>query len=57
MSKKEIAMTLTDEEKIQKAEEIYYRRNGISYRGEKKKKPFYKKYVYSSAGGCSCFGI
>lgn len=31
-------MTLTDEEKIQKAEEIYYRRNGISYRGEKKEK-------------------
>ena len=31
-------MSLTDEEKIQKAEEIYYRRNGINYRGEKKEK-------------------
>lgn len=29
---------LTDEEKIQRAKEIYYRRNGISYRGEEKKK-------------------
>lgn len=28
-------MTLSDEEKIQKAQEIYYRRNGINYRGEK----------------------
>lgn len=30
---------LTDQEKIQKAEEIYYRRNGINYRGEKKETP------------------
>lgn len=29
---------LTDEEKIQRAKEIYYRRNGISYRGEEKRK-------------------
>lgn len=29
---------LTDEEKIQRAKEIYYRRNGISYRGEEKEK-------------------
>ena len=29
---------LTDEEKIQRAKEIYYRRTGISYRGEEKKK-------------------
>ena len=29
---------LTDEEKIQRAKEIYYRRNGISFRGEEKKK-------------------
>lgn len=29
---------LTDEEKIQRAKEIYYRRNGISYRGEEEKK-------------------
>ncbi len=28
-------MTLSDEEKIQKAQEIYYRRNGINYRGER----------------------
>lgn len=31
---------LTDEEKIQRAKEIYYRRNGISYRGEEKKKRY-----------------
>lgn len=29
---------LTDEEKIQRAKEIYYRRNGINYRREEKKK-------------------
>lgn len=29
---------LTDEEKIQRAKEIYYRRKGISFRGEEKKK-------------------
>ena len=29
---------LTDEEKIQRAKEIYYRRNGISYHGEEKRK-------------------
>lgn len=29
---------LTDEEKIQRAKEIYCRRNGISFRGEEKKK-------------------
>lgn len=29
---------LTDEEKMQRAKEIYYRRNGISYRGEEKRK-------------------
>lgn len=28
-------MTLSDEEKIRKAQEIYYRRNGINYRGER----------------------
>ena len=31
-------MTLTDEEKIQKAQEIYYRRNGINYRQSKPEK-------------------
>ncbi len=31
-------MNLTDEEKIQKAEEIYYRRNGINYKEKKKEK-------------------
>lgn len=30
---------LTDQEKIRKAEEIYYRRNGIQYRGEKRESP------------------
>ncbi len=29
---------LTNEEKIQRAREIYYRRNGINYRGDEKKK-------------------
>ena len=28
-------MTLTEQEKIQRAEEIYYRRNGINYRTER----------------------
>lgn len=31
---------LTDEEKIQRAKEIYYRRNGIGYREEEKKKRY-----------------
>ena len=37
---------LTDEEKIQRAKEIYYRRNGISFRGEEKKKKHNKSFIF-----------
>lgn len=39
-------MTLSDEEKIQKAQEIYYRRNGINYRGEKAKVQQVKSHTF-----------
>lgn len=35
---------LTDEEKIQRAKEIYYKRNGINFRGEEKKKKHNKLF-------------
>ena len=37
---------LTNEEKIQRAKEIYYRRNGIKYRGEIKKNRSGKKWMF-----------
>ena len=40
---------LTDEEKIQRAKEIYYRRNGISYRGEEKKIFTIKNVSYNNS--------
>lgn len=39
-------MTLTDQEKIQKAEEIYYRRNGMGYREAKKDRKEPQKHTF-----------
>lgn len=37
---------ISDEEKIQKAQEIYYRRNGINYRGEKNKQSSSPRHTF-----------